>query len=107
MVTERKSPCFEVYSSQIEILSTPEDYYLALNRLILSSEFRINMSALYIGTGNKEKFLIDRLGQKLKNNKDIKVNIVLDYQRSHRIDDKAGSSNILLTNLVLENISHK
>ena len=31
LVKERKSPCFEVRSSQIEILKDPVDYYLALH----------------------------------------------------------------------------
>ena len=29
-VKQKKIPCFEVYSSQIEILSQPIDYYLAI-----------------------------------------------------------------------------
>ncbi len=29
-ILKKKLPCFEVYSSQIEILNTPFDYYLAI-----------------------------------------------------------------------------
>ena len=72
MIKERKSPWFEVFSSQIEIISTPEDYYLALHKLMLESQFRINMSALYIGTGKLERFLLDRLNSKILLNKHIK-----------------------------------
>ena len=31
LIKERKSPCFEVRSNQIEILKDPVDYYLALH----------------------------------------------------------------------------
>ena len=31
LVKDRKSPCFEVRSNQIEILKEPLDYYLALH----------------------------------------------------------------------------
>ena len=73
MVKEKKSPCFEVYGSQIEIITTPEDYYLALHKLLLESQFRINMSALYLGTGYKEKFLLNRLIRKTMENPDLRV----------------------------------
>jgi hypothetical protein len=31
LIKDRKSPCFEVRSSQIEVLKDPVDYYLALH----------------------------------------------------------------------------
>ena len=73
MVKEKKSPCFEVYGSQIEIITTPEDYYLALHKLLLEAKFRINMSALYLGTGHREKFFLNRLQEKIINNTEIRV----------------------------------
>lgn len=38
LIKERKSPCFEVNSSQIEIIKDPLDYYLALHKLTASSK---------------------------------------------------------------------
>lgn len=106
MVKERKSPCFEVYSSQIEMISTPEDYYLALNKLILSSEFRINMSALYLGTSEKEQFLVERLANKAYQNKDIKINMLIDYNRGIR-ESNASTSQAMLYELLSSNSQHK
>ena len=62
LVKERKSPCFEVSDSrQILILQEPLDYYLALNKLIQNSKKRISMSALYIGNGKLEQYLVEKL----------------------------------------------
>ena len=107
MIKERKSPWFEVFGSQIEIISTPEDYYLALHKLMLESQFRINMSALYIGTGKLEKFLLDRLNNKVLLNHHIKVNIILDYLRGIRPDKNGESSMSMLSDLYVKNINHK
>jgi len=85
----------------------PEDYYLALNKLILDSKFRINMSALYIGTGKKEKFLLDRINSKLESNKDIKVNILVDYMRGTRENRKQESTKSMLAELCNRNSNHK
>jgi hypothetical protein len=54
LIKERRAPCFEVLSSQIQILSNPTDYYLALHKLANDAEHRISMSALYMGTGKLE-----------------------------------------------------
>ena len=62
LIKERKSPCFEVPNSrQIEILTEPLDYYLALLKLIEQSRHRISMSALYLGTGKLEQYLLEKL----------------------------------------------
>ena len=41
------------------------DYYLALHRLANDAERRISMSALYIGTGKLEQYLVNKLEKKL------------------------------------------
>jgi phosphatidylserine/phosphatidylglycerophosphate/cardiolipin synthase-like enzyme len=62
LVKERKSPCFEVSDSRsIEIITDPVDYYLALHKLIEQSQQRISMSALYLGTGKLEEFLLEKI----------------------------------------------
>ncbi|CAI2359828.1 unnamed protein product [Moneuplotes crassus] len=107
IVKERKSPCFEVYGSQIEILTSPEDYYLALHKLALESQFRINMSALYLGTGTKELFFLERISRRLEENPEIKFNMILDYSRGRRIDKEGKSSENMLLSLLKANFSHK
>lgn len=66
LVKVKKNPCFEVSSNQIEIITAPVDYYLALHKLISMSERRISMSSLYLGLSNKEEFLLEKLNRKLK-----------------------------------------
>jgi CDP-diacylglycerol---glycerol-3-phosphate 3-phosphatidyltransferase len=68
LIKERKSPCFEVRSSQIEILKDPVDYYLALHKLTKQAQLRVAMSALYLGTGKLEQYLVERLDNKLQTN---------------------------------------
>ena len=65
LIKERKSPCFELYSSQVQVLTNPQDYYLALHKLSGDAEKRISMSALYLGTGNLEKYLVEKLSKKV------------------------------------------
>ena len=65
MIWEHKLPCFEVKSNQIEIITTPIDYYIALHKLIQSSQEWISMQALYLGTSHKDWFLLDWLSKKL------------------------------------------
>ena len=92
LVKERKSPCFEVQSSQIKIINDPQEYYLALHKLAADAEQRISMSALYLGTGKLEKYLVEKLNQKVKNNADLRLTVLLDYMRGTRINRQNESS---------------
>ena len=98
-IKHKKVPCFEVFSSQIEILNRPFDYYLAiivitpifimfnsnLKKLIRSAQFRITISSLYIGTGQMEEFIVEELFKAIKENPELKVTIVLDRGRGKYI----------------------
>ena len=42
------------------------------------------MSALYLGTGKLERYLVEKINNKMEMNMDIKVNILLDYMRGTR-----------------------
>ena len=54
------------------------------------------MSALYLGTGKLEQYLVERLDNTLQTNQHIKVNILLDYMRGTRVSHKDGSSSLNL-----------
>jgi CDP-diacylglycerol---glycerol-3-phosphate 3-phosphatidyltransferase len=54
---------------------------------------RISMSALYMGTGKLERYLVQKLHSKLKSDPDVKVNILFDYMRGTRIV-KDGTSTL-------------
>jgi CDP-diacylglycerol--glycerol-3-phosphate 3-phosphatidyltransferase len=92
LVKERKSPCFSVKSSQIKILKDPIDYYLAMHKLTAQSKHRISMSALYLGTGKLEKFLMEKVDSQLEHNPKLKVNMLMDYMRGTRVNKEGESS---------------
>lgn len=54
------------------------------------------MSALYLGTGKLEQYLVEKLDSKLQTNPSLKVNILLDYMRGTRVNSKDGSSSLNL-----------
>jgi hypothetical protein len=55
-----------VLSSQIQIISDPTDYYLALHKLCNEATHRISMTALYLGTGKLEKYLVEKVNNRLQ-----------------------------------------
>ena len=50
------------------------------------------MSALYLGTGKLEQYLIEKLDQKMSTNQNMKLKILLDFMRGTRINSKDGKS---------------
>ena len=96
MIKERRSPCFEVQSSQIQILRDPVDYYLALHKLTRQARERICMSGLYLGTGKLERYLVEKLDNKLERERTLRMSILLDYMRGTRVNKDGNSSLSLL-----------
>ena len=87
-------------SSQIEILKDPVDYYLALHKLTKQAQLRVAMSALYLGTGKLEQYLIERLDNKLQTNQTIKMNLLMDYMRGTRVS--GGESTLGMLKMLKE-----
>jgi hypothetical protein len=54
------------------------------------------MSALYLGTGKLEQYLVEKLDNKLQTNHKLKLNIILDYMRGTQINRKDGLSSLNL-----------
>ena len=54
------------------------------------------MSALYLGTGNLEKYLVEKLTKKHKENPDIRMTLLMDYMRGTRLSKKGESSQTVL-----------
>ena len=50
------------------------------------------MSALYLGTGKLEKYLLERLSSKVETTPNLKFNMVLDYMRGTRVNRDGVSS---------------
>lgn len=65
------------------------------------------MSALYLGTGDKETFLMQRLQRKLESNKSISLSILLDFMRGTRVNWDNMSSETMLRQFKSKNLSNQ
>ena len=54
------------------------------------------MSALYIGTGKLEKYLVNKLNKKMNNDPELKLTVLLDYMRGTRIHPKTRESSLTM-----------
>lgn len=50
------------------------------------------MSALYLGTGKLEQYLVERLDSKLSTNPSLKLTLLMDYMRGTRVNSKDNMS---------------
>ena len=65
------------------------------------------MSALYLGTGNLEKYLVEKLSKKLQVNPDLSITLLLDYMRGTRMSKAGDSSYSLLKPVRRSNLNKK
>lgn len=54
------------------------------------------MSALYLGTGKLEQYLVERLDNKMATAPGLKMSILLDYMRGTRVNSRDGTSSLNL-----------
>ncbi|ORY07101.1 mitochondrial CDP-diacylglycerol--glycerol-3-phosphate 3-phosphatidyltransferase [Basidiobolus meristosporus CBS 931.73] len=95
-----QTPAIPINAENTEILKTPTTFYNELKNGILRAKHRVELGALYIGTGESE--LIHTLHQALVKNKDLKVRLVLDGLRGTRESATGASSATMLLPLVKE-----
>jgi len=88
-------PGYRVHGSQIKIIQEPEQFYQELINRISCSKSRIVMAALYLGTGKMEKNLVERIGESLERQQDLRVKILLDWCRGTRLDDNESCASVL------------
>ena len=90
-------PIFPCNADDIEILSTPTEFYERLIENASNANDRILISTLYIGQGEREKNLVSTIENTLKTNPNLKVSMIMDCSRSTRyIEDKKSSLHTLL-----------
>ncbi|PVU95728.1 hypothetical protein BB561_001629 [Smittium simulii] len=89
---------FLVNSKNVEILSTPVDFYEKLKHIILNAKTRVVLSSLYIGTSEVE--LIKTIHIALSNNKQLQVTILVDYLRGTRAEKNGKSTAYMLNKLI-------
>ncbi|CAF4845591.1 unnamed protein product [Pieris macdunnoughi] len=80
----KDSPCFPVSASKINIITNPKQFYETLSERFRFAKRRISIASLYIGTGDLERKLLGFTIENIKNNDNVKLNVLLDYQRGTR-----------------------
>lgn len=93
-------PLIPVNANNLVIIDQPGGFYDYILRLIKKSSRRINLSALYLGIGSKERAIVDSIAERVGSNKALSVNIVLDAKRATRSDLSGISSVGMLKNLI-------
>lgn len=78
------APCFSVSGNNVRIISEPKDFYETLLHHAGAAKKRISLSSLYLGIGKLENDLLKAIQSNLNSNKELNVNILLDFTRGTR-----------------------
>lgn len=79
-----KNPVFEISTGHIEILRHPVDFYLAMLKGVRTAYRRVILSSLYIGDGPLERFLMEKLQERVVTYPNLRVSMLIDFHRSRR-----------------------
>ena len=90
---DRVAPRVEIEPSNIQILSSPSEFYDTLKRKIKSAKRRVYLSTLYIG--KTEHDLIATINEALEENPDLEVSILTDALRGTRESPNASCASLL------------
>ena len=85
------APTFWVHSTDVSVLSTPQEFYSELLAQSHSATNRVSLASLYLGTGEMERSLLESLADNYRRKKDLKVRVVLDKNRGTRIERRPAS----------------
>uniref|UniRef100_A0A8C8S6M5 CDP-diacylglycerol--glycerol-3-phosphate 3-phosphatidyltransferase n=1 Tax=Pelusios castaneus TaxID=367368 RepID=A0A8C8S6M5_9SAUR len=83
-------PEFGVSSSQIQVLSSPAQFFELMKEQIKGAKRRVVVASLYLGTGPLEQELVDCIEETLEwsfqasEQTDLRVSILLDFTRGSR-----------------------
>ncbi|KAF4614039.1 hypothetical protein D9613_007441 [Agrocybe pediades] len=89
----KTQPVFQIPPSSIRVLREPAQFYDLLLDMINSAERRIFLSSLYIGADEAE--LVHALSRRLREKPDLKLDLLLDLNRSTR-PGKDSTARLLL-----------
>lgn len=93
-------PSFRISADKIRIIREPVEFYNLLKEKSRQSKDRITMSSLYIGTGPKERQLVQAVDHALRSSSQLRATFLFDYTRGTRKDESNESSSDMLKNLV-------
>lgn len=88
------APCFPIDASKVRIILQPNEFYRTLLEHCSQAKQRIVLASLYLGQGTLEKALVDAMRQNLRQNAELKINILLDFTRGTR--GKINSKTMLM-----------
>ncbi|CRK91812.1 CLUMA_CG005437, isoform A [Clunio marinus] len=88
------TPGFCVNAANVKVIHHPKDFYNILLKRASAAKERIGLASLYIGVGKLESELIEAIRTNLNSNKNIKVNVLLDFTRGTR--GKINSKTMLM-----------
>lgn len=83
-------PAFRISGSQVNVLSSPAEFYDTLKEHIMTAKKRIVLASLYLGTGPLEQELVDCIEETLQRSQDettisdLRVAVLLDCTRGSR-----------------------
>lgn len=78
------APCFPVSADKISVIQIPSVFYETLVAKSTNAKHRIKLASLYLGTGQLEQTLVAAIHENLRENKDLTVDILLDFTRGTR-----------------------
>uniref|UniRef100_A0A1B0DQC2 CDP-diacylglycerol--glycerol-3-phosphate 3-phosphatidyltransferase n=1 Tax=Phlebotomus papatasi TaxID=29031 RepID=A0A1B0DQC2_PHLPP len=78
------APCFPVRGDCITVIHDPRVFYETVLTKCASAKKRIILASLYLGIGQLETSLISVLRENLRENKQLKINFLLDFTRGTR-----------------------
>lgn len=78
------APCFPVRADCVRIINEPDKFYQTVLKKLRNAKVRVSLVSLYLGIGKLEHDLIDAIQENVKNNDELKVDILLDYNRGTR-----------------------
>lgn len=93
-------PIIPIDAKDVSLIQEPDSFYRHTLRSIETAESRLALSALYLGTGFREKALVKSICNKVELNKSLRVNVILDANRATRLDEKSQSSVSMLKQLL-------
>lgn len=90
---DRIAPRIDIDASQIQVLQSPEEFYLKLKTQIKNARRRIYLSTLYIGKSEHE--LIATIREALTSNPVLRVSILTDALRGNRESPQVSCASLL------------
>lgn len=96
----RYLPVIPIKAKDVTLVKNPDSFYELILSKTKSCKKKLALSALYLGTGAKEKTIVEEIYKSLAREQDLSVNLVLDAHRATRKDVNGVSSITALEKLL-------